>query len=79
LRVDAGVAPDYGDYDVTLDDAPLATIRGYASEKAIRKGEPNEPRAIAAGRHTIAFRCIGKSDSSNGFDGAFDALFGDPD
>ena len=77
VRVDGLVAPDYGTWSVTVDDHPLPTWEGYAAAFALKKGDPTRID-LAAGAHTLTFRCIGKHPESRGYLAGFDALVGTP-
>jgi len=79
LRVDGLVAPDFGRYEFTLDGAPIPIWEGYSREPAFRRGQPSPARWIAAGAHTLALRCLGRSPESRGELAAFDALVGTPE
>ncbi len=76
LRLDARASPSAGDYDVTLDGAPLTTVHGYASTTSARRGDWLPERTLAAGRHALVATCTGKDERSGGFDAALDALVG---
>jgi len=78
LRLEGLVAPDYGTWSVRVDDHELPAWDGYAKELGLQKGAPSAPIELAAGHHTITFRCTGKRPESTGFLGAFDALVGSP-
>jgi hypothetical protein len=76
LRLDARASPSSGDYEITLDGAPLTTVRGYAPVTSLRRGDWLAERPLAAGRHTLVARCSGRDAASSGFDAALDALTG---
>ncbi len=77
LRVDGLVAPDYGTWSISVDGRALPPWEGYAADVAARKGEAVTVD-LAAGLHTLTFRCTGKRAESRGYLGAFDALVGTP-
>jgi hypothetical protein len=77
VRVDAFAGPSGGDYALELDGAPLAVLRGYASEDLAVRGEETS-RPIPSGRHTLVARCLGRQSASTGYDARLDALVGEP-
>jgi len=77
LRVDGFAGPDQGDYELTLDGAPLASWRGYAPAPAPARSGTSR-RELTSGRHVLTARCVGRDPASAGFDARLDALVGDP-
>lgn len=77
LRVDGMTAPDYGTWSIAVDGRALAAWDGYAPEVSGKQGEA-VVLDLAAGAHTLTFRCTGKRAESRGYLAAFDALVGTP-
>ena len=76
LRVDGFGGPDEGDYELRLDDEPLASWHGYRPGIAPARTEPSR-RDLASGRHVLVARCVGKDAASTGFDARLDAFVGE--
>lgn len=77
LRVDGVAGPDQADWSIAIDGAPLATWRGFAARRELRRGDATV-LDLARGRHTLTARCVGRAPESSGWLGAFDALVGEP-
>jgi hypothetical protein len=75
LHLDGIAGPDQGDYEASIDGAPLAPWKGYAPARAKRSSEPVK-LDVGPGRHVLRLRCSGKSVESEGFDAQLDALVG---
>jgi hypothetical protein len=76
IRVDGLEGPDGGNYALSLDGETLPDWHGYAPEGTAIHGE-RVPLTLAAGRHTLVARCIGRDDASRGYDAELDALVGE--
>jgi len=76
VRVDGIAGPEDGDYALTLDGEPLPEWHGYAAQAAPRRGD-SVRRTLASGRHAMVARCVGRDDSSGGYDAELDAFIGE--
>jgi hypothetical protein len=76
LRVDGLAGPGDGDYELLLDDEPLASWHGYRPAAGPGRSEPSR-RDLSSGRHVLLARCVGHDAASLGFDARLDALVGD--
>jgi hypothetical protein len=77
LRLDSVSGPDEGEYAFALDGEALPHAHGYAPEARPARGDAVQ-RRLAAGRHELVARCLGKDDASTGYGARIDALVGDP-
>lgn len=78
LRVDGLSAPDYGTWSIRVDEHALPDWDGYAPTIARKQGPPSAPIELAAGPHTLTFKCTGKHAESRGHLATFDTLIGTP-
>ncbi len=77
LRVDGVVSDDYGTWDLAVDGVPIARWEGYATVRAMARGQAAPPRRLAAGPHTLTATCAGRDPRSRGYYAAFDTLVGE--
>ncbi len=63
-----------GEWDLTLDGAPVGRWSGYSAKSEPRETEASPPLHLAAGRHEFRAVCAGKRPESRGLLAAFDAL-----
>jgi hypothetical protein len=77
VRVDGFGDAAAGDYELRLDDAPLAPWNGFRAEPGPVRTEPSR-RDLARGRHVLLARCVGHDAASSGYDARLDALVGEP-
>jgi hypothetical protein len=76
LHVEGFGGPESGDYELTLDDEPLATWHGYASAVGPVRTDSSS-RTLSGGRHVLVARCTGHDAASVGYDARLDALVGE--
>ena len=68
LRIGLTKAPDYGTFDLYLDDVKLGKAIDLYDPKVIRAPD-NEFRdmKVTPGRHTLKIKCVGKRDRSTSY------------
>jgi hypothetical protein len=70
--------PRFGDYRVSLDGAPLGTLRGYAPAVSPTAVIDPSPRVFARGRHELTLECVGRDARATDFSAALDVLVARP-
>lgn len=60
-------APDYGQYEISIDDTALATHDFYASAGGAARPETLGRIDLAAGQHTLTFTGSGRNSASQGW------------
>jgi hypothetical protein len=75
VRLDGFAGPEGGDYDVALDEEPMAPWHGYAPAVLARHADATR-RAMSSGRHALRLRCTGRDPESSDYDAQLDALVG---
>lgn len=64
LRIALTKAPDYGKFDVLLDDVKIAEGIDLYAGRVERAKEVAATVPVKAGKHTLTFICVGKNDRS---------------
>jgi 4-amino-4-deoxy-L-arabinose transferase-like glycosyltransferase len=69
--------PFMGRYELSVDDHPLPLWEGYGPRYERQIGERSAPLALAAGRHRLRMRCVGRAPGSKALLALFDTLEGE--